>query len=108
MDLVGSTNFLDYAKSDQHVHTMKLFRKEQALAQGVSVAAYALIAQSFNSLSEDECRMLRVKFNIAYFVTTEQLAFHKYPRICKLKARHGVNPFSSYLHKNAGKDYIAE
>lgn len=82
----------------------------QAQGQGVSVAAYmyALIAQSFNSLSEDECRMLRVKFNIAYFVTTEQLAFHKYPRICKLKARHGVNPFSSYLHKNAGKDYIAE
>ena len=44
-------------------------------------------------------------------MATEQLAFRKYPRICKLEARHGVNLGSSYLHENAGKEfahYIAE
>ena len=44
-------------------------------------------------------------------MATEQLAFRKYPRICKLEARHGVNLGSSYLHEDAGKEfahYIAE
>ena len=62
--------------------------------------------QSLNSLPEDERRKLRAKFNIAYFVATEQLAYRKYPRICELEARHGVHLGSSYLHENAGKEFV--
>lgn len=36
----------------------------------------------------------------------EQLAFRKYPRICELEAQHGVNLGSSYLHENAGKEFV--
>ena len=54
---------------------MNLLKREQAKAQGASIASYAPIAQSFASLSEDEWRRLRVKFDIAYFVATEQLGF---------------------------------
>ena len=57
-DSVRTTNVLDHAKSDKHVHAMNLLRKEQAQAHGVSVAAYALIAQSLNTLSEDEQKRL--------------------------------------------------
>ena len=107
-DSVRTTNVLDHAKSDQHVHAMNLLRREQARAQGASVATYAPIAQSLNSLSEDERRKLRAKFDIAYFVATEQLAYRKYPRICELEARHGVNFGSSYLHGKEFVRYIAE
>ena len=85
---------------------MNLLRREQARTQGASVATYAPFAQSLNSLSEDERRKLRAKFDIAYFVATEQLAYRKYPRICELEARHGVNLGSSYLHENAGKEFV--
>ena len=54
------------------------------------MAAYAPIAQALNFLPVDEGKRLRVKFDIAYFVATEQLAYRKYPRIYKLEARHGV------------------
>jgi len=90
-DSVRTTNVVDHAKSDQHVHAMNLQRKEQAQAQGVSVALYAPIVQSLNTLSEDEHRNLKTKFDITYFVATEHLAFRKYPKICELEARYGVN-----------------
>lgn len=105
-DSVRTTNVLDHAKSDQHVHAMNLLRRKQAQARSVSVATYAPIVQSLNTMSEDERRKLRAKFDIAYFVATEQLAFRKYPRICELEARHGVNLGSSYLHENAGKEFV--
>ena len=68
--------------------------------------SYAPIAQSLSFLSEDEWRRLKAKFDIAYFVATEQLAFRKYPRICELEARHGVDLGRSYLHENAGKEFV--
>ncbi len=85
---------------------MNLHKKEQAQAQGASVASYAPIARTLTSLPEDERKRLRAKFDIAYFVATEQLAYRKYPRICELEARHGVNLGSSYLHENAGKEFV--
>jgi len=72
----------------------------------MSVATYTPIAQSLNTLSEDERKRLRAKFDIAYFVATEQLAFHKYPKMCELEARHGVNLGNSYLNENAGKEFV--
>lgn len=85
---------------------MNLLMREQTQAQGASVTTYSPIAQSLNSLPEDERRKLRAKFDIAYFVATEQLAYRKYPRICQLEARHGVHLGSSHLHENAGKEFV--
>ena len=76
---------------------MSFLKREQAKAQGASIVSYAPVIQSFASLSEDEQRRLRVKFDIAYFVATELLTFQKYPRICDLEARHGIDLGSSYL-----------
>ena len=52
-----TTNVLDHAKSDMHVHAMNLLRRDQARAQASSIATYAPIAQSLHVLSEDEHKM---------------------------------------------------
>ena len=46
------------ATSDQHVHAINLLRKQQVQAQGMSVTTYAPIAQSLNTLCEDEWLMI--------------------------------------------------
>ena len=74
-DSVRTTNVLDHTKSDMHIHAMNLLRRDQAQAQDSSIATYAPITQSLQVLSEDERKKLRVKFDIANFVATEQLAF---------------------------------
>ena len=50
--------------------------------------------------------MLRYKFDIAYFVATEQLAFKKYPKVCELESRHGVKLGASYRNVNSCKEFI--
>ena len=105
-DSVRTSNVVDHGKSDQHVHAMNLLKRENAQAQGACVATYTPITQSLHSLSDDERKRLKAKFDVAYFVATEQMAFRKYPRICKLEAQHGVDLGSSYLHENAGKEFV--
>ena len=43
---------------------------------------------------------------MVYFVANKQLAFWKYLRIYDLEARHGVHLGSSYLHRNAAKEFV--
>ena len=75
---VRTTNLVDHAKSEQHAHAMNLLRKERAQAQGAPATVYAPIAQSLHTLSDEELKKVRKKFDVAYFVATEQLAFRKY------------------------------
>ena len=77
----------------------------------MGVALYAPIAQALSKLPAEEKGKLRKKFDIAYFVATEKLLFMKYPGICELEARHGVDLGTSYVNKSAGRTfchYIAE
>ena len=110
-DFVRTSNVRDHARNDQHTHAMSLLKKERAEASGLAPASYAPIAKAFNTLPEDERERLKVKFDIAYFVATEKLAFTKYPKICDIEARHGVRVGTTYRSDMAGKDfmhYIAE
>ena len=110
-DSVKTTNVHDHAKSDQHGHAMNLHRRDLARDKGLGASAYAPIAQALSTLPEGEQSQLRLKFDIAFFVASEQLAFNKYPRICELEQRHGVNLGAAYVNNNACKDfmhYIAE
>ena len=65
---------IDHEKSDQHDHTLNLFKREQAKEQSASIVSYASIAKSLTSMDEDDQRRLKVIFDIAYFVATEQLS----------------------------------
>uniref|UniRef100_A0A1X7TRH9 DUF4371 domain-containing protein n=1 Tax=Amphimedon queenslandica TaxID=400682 RepID=A0A1X7TRH9_AMPQE len=87
---VRTTNIVDHAKSDQHLHAMNIPKKEAAKVQGASATSYAPIAQSLSCVSDSEREHLRRKFKIAYFIATEQLSFQKYSKICELETRHGV------------------
>lgn len=46
------------------------------------------------------------KFDIAYFVAIEKLSFRKYPQICELEARHGVNIGSSYTNDMNARTFV--
>ena len=99
---VRTSNIRDHARTDQHMHAMLLLKKERATAKGLGAASYAPIAQLLQGLSVDERAKLSKKFDVAYFVATEKLAFTKYPSICQLEVRHGVDIGTSYLNKAAG------
>ncbi len=98
-DSVRTSNIKDHSQSDQHEHAMLLLRKEQAIASGLGPSSYAPIVKMLCELSEDTKQMLRIKFDIAYFVATQRLAFIKYPALCDLESKHGVNLGTSYRMK---------
>ena len=62
---VRTTNIVDHAKSDQHLHAMNILKKEAAKGQGASATSYAPIAQSLSRISDSEWENLRRKFEIA-------------------------------------------
>ena len=49
---------------------------------------------------------MKKKFDVSYLVPTEQMAFSKYPRICALEKRHGVDIGRSYLNANACMEFV--
>ena len=100
------SNVRDHAQNDQHTHAMSLMKKQRAQSAGLGPSSYAPIAQAFNKLSDDERATLRVKFDIAYFLATENLPYTKYPKLCQLETRHGVRVGTSYVNENAGKEFI--
>ena len=89
---------------------MSLLQRENA-ALRVSTSSFAPIAAALNTLGDDERETLRRMFDIAYLLGKEKLSFLKYPAICEVKVRHGVNLGSAYKMETASKmftDYIAE
>ena len=89
-DSVRVSNVRDHAQNQQHLHAMSLLRKRNAEAAGLDPLSSTPIAKAFNNLPDEEREKLRVKFDIAHFVATENLPFTKYSKICELEAHHGV------------------
>ena len=84
---------------------MMLLKKRCAQAQGLHVSTYAPIAKVFNDILADDRKRLRFKFDIAYFVASQKLAFTNYPAFCELEEKHGVVLGSAYTNQNAGKTF---
>ena len=103
---VRTTNVVDHAKSEQHHHAMKLLQLEEAQNKGRDTTTLMPIVQSLTAISEEEHQKLKMKFDIAYFVATEQIAYQKYPKLCELQIRHGVNLGCSYLNENSAKEFV--
>lgn len=50
---------------------------------------------------------MKMKFDITYFVVTDQMVYQKYPKLCELQMRHtSVHLVSSYLNENAAKEFV--
>jgi len=85
---------------------MTLLKKQCSKSAGLGPSSYTPIAQAFNKLGYDEREKLRVKFDKACFVATENLPYTKHPKICELETCHGVHIGTSYVNENAGKDFM--
>ena len=96
-----TSNIRDHARSDQHIHAMSIHCK---VAYGSSVSSELTIVSMLQEIPEDTSK-LRKKFEIAYFVATQKLAYSKYPAICELEKCHGVNIGSTYFNSNAYKTF---
>ena len=110
-DSVRVSNVRDHAQNNQHLHAMSLLKKRSAEAAGLDPLSSTPIAKAFNNLADEEREKLRVKFDIAHFVESENLPFTKYSQICALEAHHGVEVGNSYTNETVGKEmiyYIAE
>ena len=103
---VRTTNVVDHAKSDKHLHAMRLLQLEEAQSRGRDTTTLMPIVQSLSMISEEEQQKLKLKFDIAYFVATEHIAYQKYPKLCELQIRHGVNLGTSYLNENSAKEFV--
>ena len=106
VDSVRISNVRDHAQNNQHAHAMSLLKKQRSQSAGLDPSSYAPIAEVFNKLSDAEREKLRVKFNIAYVIATENLPYTKDPKICELETQHGVRVGTSYVNQNAGKEFI--
>ena len=90
----------------QHIHAMEIEKREQAQAKGQpSVILPGSITEAFCKIGEQERRRLKVKFDIAYFVATEKMAFTKYPKLCQLEALHGIDLGNTYRNDVAYKTF---
>ena len=79
-DSVRISNVCNHARNDQHAHAMSLSKKQCSQSAGLGYSSYIPIAQAFNKLSDaDRCRegAVTVKFDITYFVATENLPYTK-------------------------------
>jgi len=72
------------AKSDQHVHAMKLQNMDEAQRKGTDKTVLMPIVEALNTLSEEQYKKIRRKFDTAYFIAIEQMAYQKYPKLCQL------------------------
>ena len=104
-DSVRTSNIRDHAHSEQHDHAMSLLKQESAKAEGKSCYSYAPIAMALSTLPDGEKERLWKKFDIAYLVAREKLSFRKYPAICELEAKHGVDLGTNYRTQTEVRSY---
>ena len=75
-------------------HAMRLHKK----SLGTVAISSTPIVQSFASCSMDKATLEQTKrkFDIAYFIAKEGLAFTKMKALCDLQERHGVDVGTTY------------
>ena len=86
---VHTSTFKEHATTDMHARAMALFKKQQSS----SVFEYAPIVRALTNLPMDERSKARTKrkFEIAYTIAKEKLAFSKMKSLCELEELHGVD-----------------
>lgn len=77
-----------------HVQAMSMLKTQQ----GSDDTEYVLIAKALLTMDESSEAMPKRKFDIAYFIVKEKLAFTKMKPLCDLQEWHGVD--IGVRHKN--------
>ena len=68
----------------------------------------AQIARALSTLDQDTASKLKRKFEIAYLICKEGLAFTKMSALCEHEEKHGVDLGAGYKNNQACVDYIAQ
>ena len=89
--VVGAANLRvsavkDHAATEIHKRSMMLLRKSRSRN-----VEYAPIAKALSTLDLDTASKMKRKFEIAYMLCKEGLAFTKMEAVCELEEKHGVN-----------------
>jgi hypothetical protein len=71
------------------------------MQQGSDVTEYAPIAKALLTMDQSTQVVLKRKFDIAYFIAKEKLAFTKMKPLCDLQERHGVELGARYKNGDA-------
>lgn len=102
-----ASSFKDHAATDMHKRAMILFHKSRS----TDITEYSAIAKALSTIDPDtECKLKR-KFEIAYMICREGLAFTKMAALCELEEKHGVDLGTGYKNNQACSvfvDYIAQ
>ena len=105
--VTGSTNlrassFKDHAVTEMHKRAMILQKKSKSTC----VTDYSPIALALSTIDPiTEARVCR-KFEIAYVLCKEGLAFKKMVPFCELEEKHGVDLGIGYKNKDACADFV--
>ena len=97
-----ASSFKDHAKSDMHQQAMLLYRKSQSH----DITEYAPIAKALSSLDAGSEKILVRKFEIAYVICKEKMAFTKMAPLCTLEEQHGVDLGSGYKNDQACAEFV--
>ena len=79
-----TSSFKDHAKSDMHGRAMELLRREQS----TSLTDYSPIARAFYRMDESVEKHTKRKFDVAYVIAKEGMAFTKMNSLCQLQERN--------------------
>ena len=79
------------------------FKKKQSS----DVVQYAQIATALHTLDADAEMKIKHKFDVAYFIATENLAFTKMGPLCELEDRHGVDFSQGYKNDQACATFVS-
>ena len=94
----------DHAVLDMHTRAMLLFKKSEACVPSEFSPIARALAQS--SMDASTKAKIKRKFEAAYFVAKENLAFTKMRPICQLEERHGVDLGHEYQNDKSCAIFI--
>ena len=102
---VRTSAFNDHAATDMHARVIMLFKKERSS----HVTKYSPTAATFlhsSSMDDTMCKQMKHKFDIAYTIAKEMLAFTKMKIPYELEERHGVDLGQGYKNDRSCTTFV--
>ena len=97
-----ASNVKDHAASETHARAMLLLKKKRSS----DIREYAPIAKALHTMDTESQLKVKRKFDIAFMIAKENLAFTKMKPICELEERHGVDLGQGYKNNQACSSFV--
>ena len=99
---IRSSAFRDHGKSDILQYAMHLLKKSCSK----HITEHAPIVRVLCNMDDDTKSMINKQFDIAYFLTKENLSFNKTNAVYELQELHGVMLGSSYRNRQSSTVFV--